>query len=70
MGIARLLPQGFRFRKSDWGLRHCVSISLQVTGNDQRGTFLKSWSYKVPAIREQALAFVITIAKTYGKNLR
>lgn len=68
IGITRLLPQGFRFSKSDWGLRHCVSISLQVIGNDQNGTFLKSWSYKVPAIREQALAFMITIATTHGKN--
>lgn len=70
MVIAILLPQGFRFTRSDWGLRHCVSISLQVIGYDQSGTILKSWSYKAPAIREQVLAFMITIAMTHRKNLR
>lgn len=71
MGIVRLLLQGFSFSKSDWDLRHCVSISLQVIGNHESGTFLKSWSYKgLTAIREQALSFIITIATIYGKNLR
>lgn len=71
MGIVRLLLQGFSFSKSDWDLRHCVSISLQVIGNHECGTFLKSWSYKgLTAIREQALSFMITIATLYGKNLR
>lgn len=71
MGIVRLLLQGFSFSKSDWDLRLCVSISLQVIGNHESGTFLKSWSYKgLTAIREQALSFMITIATIYGKNLR